>query len=165
MSKRKAYSEEEKAALRAVCKCGKLTHTGVDLYIKLFDFPPQAIKGVEPIDGERHATTIFGLVALPAYKHWTHLDALNVVAMLITEPRNMAKAEVDAVVEEAQNVYAHFGETPSARATLRAAMISTNEFLFNEATILCLKYELLYRYYINRIQRTENKCRNFQCKS
>jgi hypothetical protein len=76
-----------------------MSQIGVDKYHKLFDSPPQPIKGFENInDPRRHAPTILGLVELPAYKHWTLLDALNVVAMMdlkwrdpIAESRNTSK--------------------------------------------------------------------------
>jgi hypothetical protein len=109
----------------------KAVGESVAKYTKLFDFPPLPIKGIESIDPKRHAPTILGLVSLPAYKHWTLLDALNVVALMdlkwrdpLTEARNATKGEIDAVVAEAQQVYAHFGETPPAPYKLRAAMIT-----------------------------------------
>lgn len=105
MTKRKQYSPEEKAAIMAASKCGKLAQAGVDEYTKLFDFPPQQIKGLEHINEATHAPTILGLVGMPTYKHWTLLDALNVVVLFdlkwrdpLKESRNMTPAETDALV-------------------------------------------------------------------
>jgi len=131
MMKRKQYSEEEKAALAAMSICGQLTQDGVDQHTKLLDFPPQPIQGIEPFIEEKHAPSILGLVAHPAFQHWMLLDALNIVVMVdlkwcdpLIEPRNKPKIEIDHLVEQAKVVYAHFSTPPPSPAKLRIAMVN-----------------------------------------
>lgn len=87
----------------------------MDLYTKLVDMAPQQIKGLELINEHKHAPSILGLLQLPAFSHWTLLDALNFVVLVdlkwrdpLTQPRNMPKAEITALVDP---------DVPSTQAT------------------------------------------------
>jgi len=133
MTKPKPYSEEEKKHLKEVCVCG-LTQKGVDKYTRLFGFPPQPIDAVEAIEEKTHPQTILGLVAHPAYKHWTLEDALNAIVLqdlkyrdLLTSRRNKPKAEIQALVDKAVSLYKHFDKKlpyEIGDKKLRAAMIT-----------------------------------------